>query len=234
VTAPVMPAVPAPLRLRLERPDALLVGSVLVAGFAAAYAGHPWLWAATPVIAGMLAMVSRRVATPVSGDEYAAFPAKLRLVVTDTLARLPEGDARRSLQEVLRPARAVLADRDSEFDARSDAAVQEDVAELVEGACEMALDLSRIDEAAPAAASGAADLIARYQSARSLFERHLGEAALALAALYASGVEHGTPASERVSELVASLREEASVRSDAKAELNALLSGSGGDATRAG
>ena len=232
MTAPVVPIVPAPLRLRLERPDAALVGSTLVFGFAAAYAGHPWLWIATPVIAAMLTLVSRRAPAPARSDDFAEFPAKLRAVVADALARLPEGDARRMLHEVLRPARAVLADRESAFDARSNAAMQADVAELVDGACELALDLERIDEAAPAATSGAAELVARYESARALFERQLGEAALALAALYASGVEHGTPASDRVAELVASLREEASVRSEAKAELNALLSGTGGDPTR--
>ena len=46
---------------------------------------------------------------------------------------------------------------------------------------------------------------------------------MALAALFAAGVEHGTPASDRVAELAAVLRDEASVRSRAKAELDAVL-----------
>jgi hypothetical protein len=75
--------------------------------------------------------------------------------------------------------------------------------------------------------------VERYKAARTMFAKRLGDAALALAALYASGVEHGTPASDRVAELVTTLKEEASVRSETKADLNALLAG-GGDATRAG
>lgn len=233
MTAPVMAAVPAPLRIRLERDDALLIGAVLVAGFAAAYSGQRWLWFATPMIAGLLTLVSRRAPSPVTADDYSEFPEKLRHVVYDTLGRLPEGDARRMLHEVLRPARAVLADRDSAFDARSDQATQDDVSELVDGACEIALDLSRIDESVPAATSGAPELVERYKAARTMFAKRLGDAALALAALYASGVEHGTPASDRVAELLTTLKEEASVRSETKADLNALLAG-GGDATRAG
>ena len=124
---------------------------------------------------------------------------------------------------------------ESAFDARQDDEARRHVADLVADSCTIALDLARLDATAPVSAlpnattpgAGAAPadaaLSARYQAARELFTKRLGDAASALSALYASGVERGTPASDRVAELVSEIREEASARSAAKSELDALL-----------
>jgi hypothetical protein len=221
----VVPRLPTLLRSQLPAGDATLIGSVIVAGIAAGAAGAPFFWMATPIVAGLLLLMIRRGALPSSPSESGVteLPPKLHRVVSDALAQLPEGDASRLLNGVVRPARVLLAARDSAFDARDDDATREFVAELVSGACDIALDLARIEEVAPTAMSGGADLVERYRTARALFEKRLGDAAAALSALFAAGVEHGTPASDRVAELVTELREDAKVRSEAKAELDALL-----------
>jgi hypothetical protein len=221
-----IPKLPVLLRSRLPARDATLIGSVIVAGIAAAAAGTPFLWLGTPIVAGLLLLMSQResLASTLSVDAgVAELPPKLHRAVAETLARLPEGDAARMLNAVVRPARALLSARESSFDAREEDATREYVAELVAGACDIALDLARIEEVAPTAISGGTDLAQRYQSARALLEQRLGDAAAALSALFAAGVEHGTPASDRVAQLVTELREEAKVRGEAKAELDALL-----------
>ena len=92
-----------------------------------------------------------------------------------------------------------------------------------------ALELARLDSALAAresgeSAAGDRGLLERFRSARVLFATRLSDAAVALGALYASGVEHGTPASDRVAELVADLTADAGARSAAKRDLDELLS----------
>jgi hypothetical protein len=51
----------------------------------------------------------------------------------------------------------------------------------------------------------------------------LSHAASALSSLYVAGVEHGSPASDRVAELVGEINADASARRAAATEMGALL-----------
>ena len=218
-------AVAAPRRATVAPADAVLFAAIALAGGVAALLVDPFFWFATPVVALALLAVSRRrtVAAPSDESTLNEFPAPLRRLLTGAFAQLPEGEARRLLTAVVRPARALFAARESDFSTRDDAALRTDVAELLEGACDLALDLARLDDAVPATGAADAEIAERFRSARALFAKHLADAALALSGLFASGVEHGTPASDRVAEVVTALREEATVRSAASQELRALL-----------
>ena len=223
--APIVAPVPERAHRDVPFADVLLIMAVVTTGVAAASVGNLLLWGATPVVAAMLMLVAHR-APPrdlTADGEMMDLPADVRGTVRRTLAQLPDGIALRMLHDVIRPARAVLGARASAFGARDDADIRAHVVELLGDACEIAIDLARIDASAPLVTSPAGEVEWRFQVARTLFERRLGDASLSLASLYASGVERGTPASDRVARLVTILRDEAAVRSEAKAEIEALL-----------
>jgi hypothetical protein len=224
--------------------DVILILAVVIAGAVAGYVVDAVLWFVTLAVAVMLALASRLGRTRSEGreagpSELTELPTDLRQVVGAALVQLGEGDAKRMLMAVVQPARLWFGMRESAFDARQDDDTRRHVGDLVAGSCTIALDLARLDaaaaslgmalaEAQPADAPHAAaptdiTLAKRYQAARELLARRLGDAASALSALYASGVERGTPASDRVADLVKEIREDASARAAAKSELDALL-----------
>ena len=127
-----------------------------------------------------------------------------------------------ALDGVMQPARSLLASQESAFDATADRQLQASIVELVTGACSLALELSRLDQAPPSR-SADATVIEQHHAAKTLVRTRLGRAAMALSSLYAAGVAHGTPASDRVEELAAELGREAELRGAARADLDAVL-----------
>jgi hypothetical protein len=208
---------------RIPARDGLLVVAIILIGLAAAWLAMPILWFATPVMA-VYVFTSARKATreqePVLDE--GELPTQLQLVLDAAIDRLPLGEPRQLLAEVVRQARPLFAVRESAFDAAMEKETRENVIDLVNAACETALDLWRLDGAAPKARAGSPDVDAltlRYQSARVELVARLRSAATSLSELHAADIEHGTPASDRVATLAAALREDARARSAAKTEL---------------
>ena len=212
----------------MSRADASVIVAVMVAGSAAGVLVDSVFWAATPLVAGLLAIASpaRRRVTTEAQAFLPEFPDALRKVVSETADALTLGDTPRLLASVLQPARSLFASQQTAFDDRAEHELRASVSELVTRSCDLALELSRLDLAAPSSRA-AAPVTERYQSARTLVVSRLERAAEARSELYASGVQHGTPASDRVAELADELRREAAVRGEAKHEVDAAL---GGDA----
>jgi hypothetical protein len=221
MTAPVTPAVATPKRVEIPAADGVLAIAILVAGAAGASRGFAVLWVVSPLVAWFVCYSARRspAATHalMSDGERAEFPPELQRCVDLAIGQLRAGEPRQLLADVVRQARPLFATRESAFDAETERATRADVAELVTAVCETALELSRLDGAAPA--EGVGDLSARYQRAREALVTRLRDAATALSEMYASGVEHGTPASDRVAELAAEVRADASARRAAVDEL---------------
>jgi hypothetical protein len=95
---------------------------------------------------------------------------------------------------------------------------------LVEACCTTALELARVDLASTAGdPSELAEEGKRVKDARVLLAGRLSHAASALASLYVAGVQHGSPASDRVSELVDEINADAYARRAAASELGVLL-----------
>ena len=210
--------------------DGLLVMAILVAGGAAAYVAMPVLWIATPIMAVFVRYSARRTTSVAMGTSDAAeseFPPAVQHSIDAAVDQLRPGEARKLLANVLRQARPLFAARESSFDAEMERETREDISELVSAACETALELSRLDGAAPVhTANGATNderLDVRYQRARQTLVTRLCAAAAALSEMYASGVEHGTPASDRVAELAQELRLDARARLAAKAEVDSVI-----------
>jgi hypothetical protein len=144
-------------------------------------------------------------------------------VLDDAIDRLPLGEPRQLLANIVRQARPLLADRESSFDNEMERKTRDDVIDLVNAACETALELWRLDGAAPRERGGQDVLSLRYQRAREELVNRLQSAASSLSELYASDVEYGTPASDRVAELAAALRNDARARSAAKGEIDGVV-----------
>ena len=163
--------------------------------------------------------------------ETSQLPIRVELAIHDAMAQLQSGEARRLLGDVVRQARPLFGMTSSNFDAAKDEEVRTEAADLVLACCDTALELGRIDtmlESGTRAKGGDlrtrdAALFDRCSAARTLFSTRLTDAASALGALYASGIERGTPASDRIAELVTDLNADAIARTAAKRELDQLL-----------
>jgi hypothetical protein len=216
--------------------DRAMIYAVLAAGIAAAMTVSETFWFTTPLLGVGLMWASRRVA-PVVLDQGepgpSEMPARLELAIHEAVAQLPTGDARRLLGDVVRQARPLFGrgTTSSNFTAQKDNDARTQAAELVLAACDTALELARLDtlieSGARARGSKApthdAELTTRYSAAREMFSARLTDTATALGQLYASGVEHGTPASDMVAELATDLTADAAARSAAKTEMDELL-----------
>src|SRR5262249_43098986 len=130
---------------------------------------------------------------------------------------------------VIRQARPLFGTTMSAFDASKDNESRAHAAELVIASCDTALELARLDALLAAEARVNAKpaseqaLESRYSAVRARFAKRLTDAAAALGELYAAGIEHGTPSSDRVQELVSDLRSDAASRAAAKVEVDELL-----------
>jgi hypothetical protein len=220
-----------PSRAPVARDARLLLVAVVVTGFSAALVAMPALWIVTPMVA--LTILAGARAAHVAAESALVevpLPAALQHAIDRAFVELAdESTARRLLLDVVRHARPLFDTHDSAFDSAHDEQTRANASELVAECCEVALQLSQVDELR-AAHIGAAQDASQRQETRATFEathmmlvQHLSNAADALAALYVSGVEHGTPASERVAELVSEIKLDASARSAAAEEMKKLV-----------
>lgn len=213
---------------RIEPPVRVLIVAVAMAGFMAAYVVSPVMWLATPMVLWVILRAAVRDG-PLPGNldvDIRELPAPVRERVRSAFAELPAGDARRLLLGVVNQARLVFSRDESRFDASEERQLREHVTGLVDACCSTAFDLRRLDQFTAPESDGAAmrtDLVARASKARELFRDRLTNAAAALAELYTSNVERGTPSTDRVAELTAEISSDASARTAATAEMSKLL-----------
>jgi hypothetical protein len=213
---------------RLAPSVSMLLGAIVVAGVTAAYRVFPAMWIATPVVAWVIFRAATRDGQlPGAPDvDVRELPGALRERVRSAFAELPAGDARRLLFAVVNQVRLVFSRDESRFDANEERQLREHVTGLVDACCTTAFDLSRLDQFTAPTNDGAAsrgDLAARVSKARELFRDRLTNAAAALAELYTSNVERGTPSTDRVAELTAEISSDASARTAATAEMSKLF-----------
>jgi hypothetical protein len=216
-------------RRAVRAADVRLVIAVAICGSVAAVVADSALWLSTAAVVGLLVLAIQRVSESDVRDDarLRALPLPLQRTLRATLAALPAGDAKRLLNEVGRQAAVLFSSRPFTFDDPWERSARQNVSELVEAACNVAQEMARLDRAFPPGTPTAADesLLAQALASRRLFEGRLEDAASALAAMYAAGVQHGTPASDRVAELVQEIRADAAATSYAGTELNRLLDG---------
>jgi hypothetical protein len=206
--------------------DVRLIVAVAASGSVASVVVSPVLWVSTAAIVGLLAVMQRREGEVDVRDDkrLPSLPLPLQRVLRSTLAGLPPGEAKRLLNAVGRQAAILFDARRSAFNEPRGQSARQNVSDLVEAACEVAVELSRIERALATNASSMPDAkpIAQLTNSRSLFAGRLEDAASALASMYASGVHHGTPASDRIAELVQEIRADAAATSHAWSELQNL------------
>jgi hypothetical protein len=213
---------------RIAPPAALLLCAIVVTGIAAGVRVSHTIWTFAAIVGAIVFFAAARTANipePL-GVDIRELPHELRERVRSAFAQLPEGDARRLLLGVVIQARLVFGRGDSRFDAAEDRQLAEHVSGLVDACCGTAADLARLDQftsASTATTAGRADLATRAGNARNLFRDRLTNAASALAELYTSNVERGTPSTDRVAELTAEISADASARSAAVSEMRTLL-----------
>jgi hypothetical protein len=201
--------------------DVRLIVAVAMAGSIAAVMANPVFWLSTAALVLLLAAAQRKGDRDVRDDKrLQSLPLPLQRALRATLAGLPPGDAKRLLNGVGRQAAILFAARRSALDTNA----QQNVSDLIEASCEVAVELSRLERAIATNASPASDATLRIKldASRSLFAGRLEDAASALASMYASGVQHGTPASDRVAELVQEIRADAAASSYAWSEVQKL------------
>lgn len=206
----------------------VMVLAVVIAGMAASVTVSRVFFVTTVLMMAILTRAARAEAaerSPAAKSDFLDLPEDLRRVVDDALAVIPDGDARRLLLGVIVQARPILASRSTTFDAAAESASRTNVESLVAACCGTAMDLARLDAASSAKPATARDpsLDARFAAAREMLVKRMGDAAAALTALYAAGLEHGTPASNRVAELATEVSSDAKVRGTAATEIAQLL-----------
>lgn len=213
--------------------DSIMILAMLSTGVTAGFVSHSELLIATPIMAALVFVASKQAMQQRDRRDVpptADFPPEIAAAIERAMDRLPAGDGRRLLADVVREARPLFVSRASAFDASKDAEARAQAAELITASCDTALELSQLDDmldihTAPDGEDLPADmtLLNRLSTARDMFANRLRAASLALSSAYAAGMENGTPASDRVAELVAELKADASARSAAKRELNDLF-----------
>jgi hypothetical protein len=216
--------------------DRMMMYAIAIAGIAAAISLGPIYWFTT---AGMLLFVKRAQWRALEGPSelptvpidapLGMLPPRVNEAVRHAVAQLPTGDARLLLGGVIRQARPLFGNATSAFDPSKDDESRAHAAELVIASCDTALELARLDallaaeSRADKKAASEQELVSRYAAVRARFVKRLTDAAAALGELYASGIENGTPASDRVQELVGELKSDAASRAAAKVEVDELL-----------
>jgi hypothetical protein len=227
----VIAAPQAVMRAPVPRDVRLLLIAVILTGCSAALVEMPALWIVTPMVAlTILAGVRARNGAAASAIAGVTLPPAVQQAIDRAFTQLPDGGtAERLLLDVVRHASPLFDARDSAFDAAHDELTRANASELVVACCDVALQLSQVDGLRAEDIRAAQDATQReatrvkYDATYKMLVLHLSNAADALAALYVSGVEHGTPASERVAALVSEIKLDASARSAAAAEMAKLV-----------
>ena len=198
------------------------IAAVAIAGTCAAMVVTPALFLCTAgVIAVLLRSAARSRARPEPSDDFAEFPPAARAAVQGAMRELGDGDARRLLLGVAVQARPIFANRSTLLDQQAEDATRDNAAALVAACCSTALELARLDTAhAGAAANAATPSVAAI---RGQMADRLAKAAAALTSLYVAGLEHGSEASNRVSELVDEITADASARRAAREGIGEAL-----------
>jgi hypothetical protein len=226
MTSPSSPSSPA---AGTKTPGSVVITLAAVA-FIGTYAGFtvsPLLIATTLIVVFLIARAARGATMrSAASPQFPELPASVRSTVERTIEQLPEGEARRLLFNAVVQARPLLAPHAAALDEQQERATRDNVCSLVEACCTTALEMARLDLASPAGdqASGT-DEAKHVAAARSLLAGRLSHAATALSSLYVAGVEHGSPASDRVAELVGEINADASARRAAATEMGELLHG---------
>jgi hypothetical protein len=214
--------------------DLLLVSAIVLVGIVSARAISELLLIPSAIIALAVIRSAKRTSKTsslvIEAPQSRNLPRDLDRTVGAAMSQLGDSEARMLLVAIVQQADMLFAPRESPFDAAKDSITNGHVSGLVSAACATALELANLDASRATVAGSMAtptsaqlELTSRLQNARALMARRLSDAADALQALYAAGVERGTPASDRVAELAAELRGDASARGEALAEINALL-----------
>lgn len=216
----------------IEPIDNLMIWAILATGMMAGFRSRPELLLFTPIVALLTLVASKQaharavIDLPLIDD----FPRHVAAAIDRTIGRMQAGDAQRLLAGVVRSAKPLFSMTPSAFDASKDNEAREQAGELIVASCDTALELSQLDDmleihTAPGSGDSPSDmsLLIRLSSARDLLVTRLRDASLALDQLYASGVVRGTPASDRVAELVAELKADAGARESATMEVDRLL-----------
>jgi hypothetical protein len=215
----------------VSKGDWLLLAAVAIVGIVAGNVVTPALYLATPLA---LFVVYRGAVRNAGATEtmdlypHPALPARARRAVEEAAAVLRAGEARTLLTGVvtqailLFQAHATLATDDS-----ADGEALGNVAELVESSCTISAQLDLLDAATTGAKADAATA-----AARDRFTTSLASAATVIRNLHLTLVKGGTAASDRATELAATLRDDADARSQAVAELSALLKRHSGEVRR--
>jgi hypothetical protein len=220
-------------KLTIAPIDSIMILAMLSTGLTAGFVAQSQLLLFTPIMAGLVFVASKQAFQEREDRDLPAtsdFPSEIATAVERAMERLPAGDARRLLADVVREARPLFVVRSTAFDVSKDNEARARAGELIVASCDTAIELSQLDDmldvhTAPDGAELSADmsLLNKLSSARDLFANRLRAASLALGGVYAAGVENGSPASDRVAELVADLKADAGARTAAKRELNELL-----------
>ena len=219
----------APARPKWTAATSLMCFAVIIAGLAATVMVSPAFFVTTILVMAILTRAARAEAASLSpskgSPDLIDLPDDLRRIVDAALAAVPDGDARRLLLGVIVQARPILASRSTTFDAAAESASRSNVESLVSACCGTAIDLSRLDAVSSSKPAAQRDpsLDARFANARDMLVKRMSDATTALAALYASGLEHGTPASNRVAELASEIAVDAKARGAAATEIEQLL-----------
>lgn len=212
------------VRARMPAEVMVTLVAVLVSGFIAAHFVSPTLYVATMLVVLLVWSGTRDVAAPVApGDDFAFLPAPLDGRVSEALGRVGDGDARRLLVAVIAQARPLFTRGRQQLDDRAEAETRENVSSLVDACCATAESLAELDRAVGAARTNP-DASARAAPMRQRLVDHLTGAASTLRDLYLAGLEQETDALSRISQLTATLHEDASARQAAAQELQRLLS----------
>ena len=223
---------PRPTRAPWTRATTLMVLAVIIAGMTATVTVSPVFFVTTVLMLGILTRAARAeaatIAPAAAKSDFIDFPDSLRQVVEDAMSAVPDGDARRLLLGVIVQARPILASRSTTFDPAAESASRANVEALVAACCGTAIDLARLDAASSAKTAAPRDptLDARFTAAREMLVKRMSDAASALTALYAAGLEHGTPAANRVADLASEISADAKARGAAATEIAQLLGNS--------
>lgn len=188
----------------------MLVG-VIASGFLAGQAVSPVVYVTTALVAIILIAAARSGERASGGagsaGEFPELPRPLRTDLAAAFEALPEGDARQLLLAVVVQARPIFAAPSTAFDPAREQETRGDVESLVAACAATARELSAFDVANSAAAPDEP-----AAAARTRMVTRLRDAAAALHALYTAGVANGTPASDRVADLVGEIKAEAVAR----------------------
>jgi hypothetical protein len=223
--------IPAAADWRLLPPTLYLVAAAVAAtGTLAGLGAWPWLLLSTPPMTGLILAVGYRgVGRPLFAATAPAerLPATLVAEIDETMAALPEADARILLADVVRLGRALCV--------RDDLSLSwaDEVCALVRSACRAAGELGRVEEALAHLSAQRPRLSrvpeswalesGRLEAARDTFLQHLLDAISTLGVATAQAAQPDADAAAALARASHEIQDELRLRAEARAELDALL-----------